>query len=118
MTDKTVFDVAEEIKKTIESGKRYFFAETTGNIYKISLKDITSVSFDGVITLSARAADGIYWVKTHTLCTEEEVKQQRLTEIEKTKKEKLKKIKEWEHEIERLTRDVENLNKELKDGTV
>ena len=107
MTERNIYSVVEDVKKTLESGKHYTYSEINKKVYDVCSLEITRICWNGEIYVCDMQAEDGFWCKLNELMTKADAENEKRKDLEKRKQERIKLLNGFIEEYKRQIKELE-----------
>ena len=107
MTEKDIFRVVEDVKKTLESDKHYIYSDINKKVYDVRSLTIAHIVLNGEIALCGRQVGNGFWCKINELITKADAENKKRKDLEKHKQSCIERYKGYIEEYKQKIKELE-----------
>lgn len=107
MTEKNIFKVVEDVKKTLESGKHYTYSDINKKVYDIYSLEITRICWSGEIYVCDMQTEDGFWCNINELMTKADAENKKRKDLEMNKQRCIERYKGYIEEYKQKIKELE-----------
>jgi len=110
MTERNIFNVVEDVKKTLESDKHYIYSDINKEVYDARSLKITHIILSGEIAFCGRKVGNGFWCEINELITKEDAENKKRKDLEMNRQRCIDRYKGYIEEYKQKIKELEKDN--------